>query len=130
MNHLEPGISNNSSSNLKKTTGFSLLIIGLSIGLWVITVIYRLLVNDPMVGLIDLFANVMDRTISLPSGEIVLPRGLFITAGYVVVCILLSVCAGISRALIQFGAHLIQRDLKALVTQLSKELKLSLNKKH
>lgn len=111
---------------VQKASGFVLLIIGITIGCWVVFVIFNLIGNSDKLGIIEVFANELDRTIRTPSGDFQLPVGSYVAAGYLVVIFLLSICANIAKSFVQFAAHLIQSDLKALVTKLTKEFKIAL----
>jgi hypothetical protein len=128
MNSFEQNNDPSPFSIVKKASGFTLIIIGISIGLWVVTVVYDLLGDSTQIELVNVFANGMDRTIKMPAGDVELPVGLYATTGYLVVCLLLSTCVSISKSFVQFGAHLIQSDFKRLVTKLTKELKAALEK--
>ena len=128
MNSFEQNNDPTPGSIVNKVFGFALLLIGISIGIWVISVIYNLLVDPTQVGLINMFANEMDRIVTFPSGEVELPAGIYIAGGYLVVCILLSICAGVAKAFVKAGAHLVQSDFKDLVTKLTDEMKAVLKK--
>ena len=100
--------------------GISLTMLGLGVAAWLVVGIINLLAAGDVPGLVN--AVVPDPgkpvALSVPNGEVTLPEEVFKPIGYVLVCFVYAIVAGLAATLINGGTSLLQPDLGKVLRRL------------
>ena len=112
------------SRKLRSYTGTILVTMGIAGVLWIVERIIALGSGPQDIPLIAKFLafDTAGRTIGTPSGNFVLPEGLYFAVGFFLYLMVLGVIATLTKALIAAGVNLLGPDVSAATNRLQGEI--------
>jgi hypothetical protein len=126
MNDLEQTgyVHDEPNKGIKKIFGISLLVVGVLVCIYILTVVIDLLNGGEYVGLVQSMvpADLATAASQDDSGLVLIARQSFVAFGFIVVIFLLSIAARLGIGLMRTGAGLLNADLATVTKQLRKEL--------
>jgi hypothetical protein len=126
MDTLSPQQAEEEISSRKLRARVGLVLIGLGVVgvLWIAERIIALAGGAHSVPLISKFLayDESGRSIVTPGGSIVLPEGLYFAIGFFLYILALWVAAGLAKALLTTGAHLMGHEFTSVVHRLREEM--------
>lgn len=128
-NWTDPSESNKPSQYIPMI-GMGLLVVGVIVACWVITMIYALLTGD---GTKEMISNLMPLesltiTIKGATETLTIPDSFYYVVGLILTVLLLAISGGIAKSLITNGVKLIQPNLRDATDQIRKDLLVHLKK--
>jgi hypothetical protein len=93
--------------------GIVLIVLGVCVAGWLVVCIINLLAGGSMPPLVAAIAPDPGKPVKLdvPGGEVTLPQEVFKPIGYLLVCFVYAIVAGVAATLINGGTSLLQPDL-------------------
>lgn len=100
--------------------GIGLILLGLGVAAWLVVGVVNLLAAGEVPGLVDAVVPDPGKPVALnvPDGEVTLPQEVFTPIGYVLVCFVYAIVAGLAATLINGGTSLLQPDLGKVLRRL------------
>ncbi len=110
-------------SQNSRMVGMVMLGLGLLLGGWVVTIIYRLINGDDTSGIIGNLIPIesLEVMIRSSSDAILLPDSLFYVVGLLTCVLLLWICAGFAKLLISQGSKFLQPDIEEVLKRFPKD---------
>ncbi len=111
---------NDTSNKLKMFAGIVLLVIGIFVSIWILSIIGNLLNGKVDIPFIQIFSDIDPDVgnILTPSGAIKLPPITFLIVGYGIMIGFLSLIVIIAKTFLETGARLLMSDIKLLLEKL------------
>ena len=111
-------------SNNTSTIGMVILGLGVLLGGWVVTIIFRLITGD---GTKEIILNLIpmesiEITVRASSEAIIVPETLFYVVGLFFCVLLLAICGSIAKVLIANGVKMLQPDIQSALKTFRKDL--------
>jgi len=108
------------ANTLRMLFGFVLILFGIGVALWIVISLVGLVASDSTPGLVSAVMPDQNEAVKfgLPDGELTIPHHVFKTIGYVIVCFIYAIGAGVAATLIGGGTSLWQPDVGKLLQQL------------
>ena len=102
--------------------GLIVLIAGLVLAFTVVQQAFNIINGKGTFGILEnTFSPVeVERTIKTATDHIQLPEAVFPIIGYLLIALLLSICAGIASTIIKSGANIIRPDYDEIIRRLKK----------
>lgn len=118
-------VQNERKAGGTKTVGMVVLAAGVLLAGWIVYTIFGLVTSGNGVAVVSniIPMEVLEETVTLAAGGQSLPDAVFYVLGLFVYIVLLSICAGLSKALITAGAKILQPDYSDALVKLGKEMR-------
>jgi arginine repressor len=126
MDDMRPSyLANDKPSSNMKLVGIILLALGVILSGWIVHTIFQIISVEGASSIVKRIIDMgeIDRRIIASSETIILPESLFYTIGIIILVLLLSISAGISKALIYSGIKILQPDISRTLKEIKKEIR-------
>jgi hypothetical protein len=109
---------------LRRFFGIIVLLFGVGVGIWLLSALVSVLAADSTPGLVTAVVPDANKPVvlGLPEGKFTLPREVFVPIGYLLVCFVYAIAAGLAAVLINGGVSLLQPDLAKVLRKLAERL--------
>lgn len=115
--------------NALPLVGVLLLLPGIIVSLWVVTVVYNIFTGTEPIAILQTLApaDVDAKTLLTPAGSVVLPDVLFQITGYFICLFLLGICSRIGVGLVKHGVHILQPQNELLLKKIKEVVMSAMN---